>query len=159
MDGRAGAGAAPTGIRVLWRVFRAGKGRTMLKGFRDFVLRGNVVDLAVGIVIGAAFGAVVNAFVANLIMSPIGAAFGKPNFDALAIGAFKYGAFLTAIVQFLIIAAAIYFAVVMPMNAIQRRRGLIKEPPPMKDCPFCLQSIPEPATKCMFCTADLTEKG
>ncbi len=127
----------------------------MVKGFRDFIFRGNVVDLAVGIVIGVAFGAVVNSFVANLIMSPIGAVFGKPSFDALMIGPFKYGAFLTVLVQFLIVAAAIYFAVVMPMNAVMKKRGLVKEPPAMRDCPSCLQSIPAAASKCMYCTVDL----
>ncbi len=127
----------------------------MIKGFRDFVLRGNVVDLAVGIVIGVAFGALVNSFVANLIMSPIGAVFGKPSFDQLALGPFKYGAFLTVLVQFLIIAVAIYFVVVVPMNAVMKRLGLLKEPPRMRDCPSCLQSVPAAATKCMYCTVDL----
>jgi large conductance mechanosensitive channel len=127
----------------------------MIKGFRDFILRGNVVDLAVGIAIGVAFGALVNAFVANLIMAPIGAVFGQPSFDSLALGPFKYGAFLTVLVQFLIIATAIYFIVVVPMNAVMKRLGLVKEPPKMRDCPACLQSIPEAATKCMYCTIDL----
>jgi len=130
----------------------------MIKGFRDFVFRGNVVDLAVGIVIGVAFGALINSFVANLIMSPIGALFGKPSFDALAIGPFKYGAFLTVLIQFLIIALAIYFVVVTPMNAVMKRLGLVKEPAPMRDCPSCLQSVPAAATKCMYCTTDLTPK-
>ena len=127
----------------------------MFKGFRDFILRGNVVDLAVGIVIGVSFGAVVNSFVANLIMGPVGALFGKPSFDALVLGPFKYGAFLTALVQFLIIATAIYFAVVFPMNAAMKKLGFHKQPPTMRDCPSCLQSIPAGATKCMYCTVDL----
>lgn len=127
----------------------------MLKEFRDFVFRGNVVDLAVGIVIGVAFGALVNSFVANLIMSPIGAIFGKPSFDALVLGPFKYGAVLTALVQFLIVASAVFFFVVKPMNALLKRMGLAKEPTPMRDCPSCLQSIPAAASKCMYCTADL----
>lgn len=127
----------------------------MIKGFRDFTLRGNVVDLAVGIVMGVAFGALVNSFVANLIMSPIAAIFGKPTFDALVLGPFKYGAFLTVLVQFLIIAAAVYFAVVMPTNAMMKRMGLIEEPKAMRDCPACLQSIPAEASKCMHCTVDL----
>jgi large conductance mechanosensitive channel len=127
----------------------------MIKGFREFILRGNVIDLAVGIVIGASFGALVNAFVANLIMSPIGAIFGKPSFDALALGPFKYGAFLTVLVQFLIIAAAIYFAVVVPMNHAMKRLGLRQEPPQMRECPSCLQSVPAKATRCMYCTSDL----
>jgi len=130
----------------------------MIKGFRDFILQGNVVDLAVGIVIGVAFGALVNSFVANLIMSPIGAIFGKPSFDALALGPFKYGAFLTVLVQFLLIAAAIYFFVVMPMNAAMKRLGKLKEPTPMQECPACLQSIPAKASKCMYCTVDLPAK-
>lgn len=127
----------------------------MIKGFRDFILRGNVVDLAVGIVIGVAFGALINSFVANLIMSPIAAIFGQPSFDALAIGPFKYGAFLTALVQFLLIAGAVYFFVVAPMNAMMKRTGRLKEPPAMRDCPSCLQSIPVDASKCMYCTVDL----
>lgn len=124
----------------------------MIKGFRDFIFRGNVIDLAVGIVIGAAFGALVNSFVENLIMSPIAALFGEPSFDALTLGPFKYGAFLTALVQFVLIALAIYFAVVVPVNSITRRLGLAKDPAPMRDCPSCLQSIPAGATKCMYCT-------
>jgi large conductance mechanosensitive channel len=130
-----------------------------LKEFKDFMFKGNVVDLAVGIVIGVAFGALVNSFVANLIMSPIGAIFGKPNFDALALGPFKYGAFLTALVQFLIIAAAIFFFVVKPVTAMLRRLGKLKEPIPERDCPSCLQSIPAAATKCMYCTVDLTPQA
>jgi large conductance mechanosensitive channel len=128
----------------------------MVRGFRDFVLKGNVVDLAVGIVMGVAFGALVNSFVANLIMSPIGALFGATSFDALALGPFKYGAFLTVLVQFLIIAGAVYFVVVTPMNAMMRRLGLLKDPPAVRDCPACLQSVPAAATKCMYCTTDLT---
>ncbi len=128
----------------------------MIKGFRDFILRGNVVDLAVGVVIGVAFGALVNAFVANLIMAPIAALVGKPNFDALVLGPFKYGAFLTALVQFLLIAIAVYFFVVVPMNAAMKRVGRLKEPPVMRDCPSCLQSVPAAASKCMYCTVDLT---
>lgn len=128
----------------------------MIKGFRDFIMKGNVVDLAVGIVIGAAFGALVNSFVENLVMSPIGALLGKPSFDALVAGPFKYGAFLTVLVQFLIVATAIYFVVVVPMNAAMRRMGMLKDPAPVRDCPSCLQSIPAAATKCMYCTVDVT---
>ena len=131
----------------------------MIKGFRGFIMQGNVVDLAVGIVIGVAFGALVNSLVANLIMSPIGAIFGKPSFDALTLGPFKYGAFLTVLVQFLIVATAIYFAVVVPMNAAQKKLGLLKAPAPMRECPSCLQSIPAAATKCMYCTVDLTPES
>ena len=127
----------------------------MIKGFRDFILRGNVIDMAVGIVIGVAFGALVNSFVENLIMSPIAAIFGEPSFDELALGPFMYGAFLTVLVQFLLIAAAIYFVVVSPMNAMMKRMGMAKEPPNMRDCPACLSSIPAQASKCMYCTVDV----
>jgi large conductance mechanosensitive channel len=127
----------------------------MIKGFREFIMKGNVVDLAVGVVIGVAFGALVNAFVANLIMAPIAALVGKPNFDALVLGPFKYGAFLTALVQFVLIAIAVYFFVVVPMNASMKRMGMLKEPTPMRDCPSCLQSIPKAASKCMYCTVDV----
>lgn len=128
----------------------------MIKGFRDFILKGNVVDLAVGIVIGVAFGALVNSFVKNLIMTPIAALFGSPNFDALHAGPFMYGAFLTVLVQFLIIAAVIYFVVVKPMNGLMTKLGMRKDPLPMRDCPACLQSVPAAASKCMYCTVDLT---
>ena len=127
----------------------------MLKDFRDFVMRGNVIDLAVGLAMGAAFVAVVNAFVENLIMVPIAAMFGAPNFDALVLGPFKYGAFLTALVQFLIVAAAIFFFVVRPVEGALKRLGMVKVPAAMKDCPACLQSVPAEASRCMYCTSDL----
>ncbi len=128
----------------------------MLKDFRDFVFRGNVVDLAVGIVMGVAFGALVNSFVTNLIMTPIAAIVGKPNFDSLILGPFHYGAFLTALVQFVLIAASVFFFVVRPMNHVLKRFGLLDEPTKMRDCPECLQSVPAAASKCMYCTVDLT---
>jgi large conductance mechanosensitive channel len=128
----------------------------MVKEFKEFIFKGNVLDLAVGIVIGVAFGAVVNSFVANLIMSPIAAVFGKPDFGELVLGPFRYGAFLTSLVQFVIIAAAIFFVVVKPANSMMKRMGMLKEPTPMRDCPSCLQSIPTAAKKCMYCTVDLT---
>jgi large conductance mechanosensitive channel len=128
----------------------------VIRDFRDFILRGNVVDLAVGIVMGVAFGALVNSFVTNLVMTPIAAIVGKPNFDALVAGPFHYGAFLTALVQFLLIAASVFFFLVRPMNHLMTRFGLLKEPPQMRDCPACLQSVPAAATKCMYCTVDLT---
>lgn len=131
----------------------------MLKDFRDFVLRGNVIDLAVGIVIGVAFGALVNSFVKNLIMDPIADLLGQPNFDSLVAGPFKYGAFLTSLVQFLIIAAAVFLFVVRPMNHMMKRFGLAKDPVAMRDCPACLQPVPAASTKCMFCTVDLTPEA
>ena len=98
----------------------------MLKGFKEFISQGNVVDLAVGVVIGAAFGAVITSFTNDVLMALIGAIFGEPNFDALVLtvgsGQIFYGKFLTALLTFVITAAAIYFAVVVPINAMRNRK-------------------------------------
>ena len=106
----------------------------MLKEFRDFVLRGNVVELAVAVVIGAAFGAVVTAFVASFVTPLIAAIGGKPDFSALAFtingSRFTYGAFFNALLSFLIIAAVIFFFVVRPLNALAARRKKEEEPEP-----------------------------
>jgi large conductance mechanosensitive channel len=131
-----------------------------LKGFRQFILRGNVVDLAIAVVIGAAFGAVVTALVEDFITPLIAAIGGKPDFSALSFtvnkSTFRYGHFINAIIAFLILAAVIYFLVVVPINKLmQRYKPTAEEPVPTKDCPRCLSSIPERATKCAFCTADL----
>ncbi|HLI84323.1 MAG TPA: large conductance mechanosensitive channel protein MscL [Bryobacteraceae bacterium] len=134
----------------------------MLKGFRDFILRGNVVDLAVAVVIGAAFGAVVTALVKDLITPLITAIAGKPDFGGLSFtvnnSKFLYGDFVNAAVSFLLIGAAIYFLVVTPMNAIQSR---LKKPgaapaPTTKQCPECLSTIPIGARRCAFCTTVLS---
>lgn len=101
----------------------------MLKGFRDFLMRGNVVDLAVAVVIGTAFAAVVNAFV-TVIMDLIGKAGGTPNFSAYKPGGVAIGAFITALISFLIVAAAVYFMVVVPMNRLAERRRKGVEPEP-----------------------------
>jgi large conductance mechanosensitive channel len=133
----------------------------MLKGFREFLLRGNVVDLAVAVVIGGAFGAVVTALVKDLITPLIAAIAGKPDFAALTLtvnnSKFLYGDFFNAVVSFLLIAAAIYFLIVLPMNAIQARFKK-PEPPPApatKECPECLSTIPIGARRCAHCTAVL----
>lgn len=98
----------------------------MLKGFKEFIMRGNVVDMAVGIVVGAAFGAVVQSFVDDVLMAVVGAIVGEPNFNGLVLtigeGKIHYGNFLTVLVSFLLVAAAIYFAVVVPLNALAARR-------------------------------------
>jgi large conductance mechanosensitive channel len=130
----------------------------MLKGFRDFILRGNVVDLAVAVVIGAAFGAVVTALVKDLITPFIAAIVGKPDFSGFTFtvnnSKFLYGEFVNAVVSFVLIGAAIYFLVVTPMNAIQRR---FKKPaePITKECPECLSTIPLGARRCAHCTSVL----
>lgn len=128
----------------------------MLKGFRDFVLRGNVVDLAVAVVIGAAFGAVVNSLVSDIINPLIAAIVHKPNFSYLVLevngGKITYGNFVNAIIQFLIIAAAIYFLVVMPLQSLLKKFNPTKaEPPKTRPCPQCLSDIPLAATRCSHC--------
>ena len=104
----------------------------MFKGFRDFLLRGNVVDLAVAVVIGAAFGAVVTSFVADVITPIIGAIGGQPDFSAITLGPIKIGSFLNAVLAFLVIALVVYFVVVVPMNRIMertRRQTEVAAPP------------------------------
>ncbi len=129
----------------------------MMKGFRDFVLRGNVVDLAVAVVIGVAFTAVVNSLVADVINPLIAAIFHKPDFSHLVVhvhsGVIKYGTFLNAIIAFLIIAFVIYFFIVLPLNKLMTRfnRGTIATPPAMKKCPECLSDIPAAARRCAHC--------
>ena len=133
----------------------------MLKEFRDFVLRGNVVDLAVAVVIGAAFGAVVNAAVEDLITPLVGAITGGDQFfgdKSFTINGseFLYGDFVNQLLTFLVVAAVIFFAVVKPLNAVMAR--LKPAPPvdhPTRPCPECLSDIPEAARRCAFCTAEV----
>jgi large conductance mechanosensitive channel len=134
----------------------------MLRGFKEFVLRGNVLDLAVAVVIGGAFGAVVNAMVKDLITPLIGAIVGQPDFSALVVtvnGAqFLIGDFLNAVVSFLLIALAVYFFIVTPVNALiaRRRRGEAPPDPTTKKCPECLSEVPIAARRCAFCTSTLS---
>jgi large conductance mechanosensitive channel len=131
---------------------------TILKDFKQFLLRGNVVDLAVGIVIGAAFGAVVTALVADLLTPLIAAIAGKHDFSALTFtingSRFLYGDFINALIAFISIAAAVFFFVVRPVNALMARR---KTEPPVdettRQCPECLSEIPVAARRCAFCTS------
>ena len=131
----------------------------MLKGFREFILRGNVVDLAVAVVIGGAFGAIVNALVKDLLTPLIAALVGKPDFSALTFtinnSKFLYGDFLNAVVSFVLIAAAIYFFIVVPVNAINARTRKPAAPaaPATKECPECLSVIPIAARRCAHCTS------
>jgi large conductance mechanosensitive channel len=129
----------------------------MLKGFRDFILRGNVMDLAVAVIIGGAFTAIVTSLTANIINPLLGAIVGKPNFDYLVGhvngGEIKYGTFFTAIVNFLLIAAVVYFILVLPTQYLLKKfNPSAAEPVATKACPQCLGDIPLAATRCKFCT-------
>lgn len=101
----------------------------MLKGFRDFVWRGNVVDLAVGIIIGAAFSAIVGSLVADVLTPLIGAVFGRPDFSGIALGPIMLGKFLNAVVNFLLVAATVYFFIVVPMNKLIKKKEAAPAPP------------------------------
>jgi large conductance mechanosensitive channel len=128
----------------------------LFQEFKQFLLRGNVVDLAVAVVIGAAFGAVVNALVADIVTPVIAAIFGKPDFSSLHFtindSRFLYGHFLNAVISFVTIAAAVFFMVVKPVNMLMQRAR--KEPPAdptTKKCSECLSEIPIDARRCAFC--------
>jgi large conductance mechanosensitive channel len=131
-----------------------------LNDFKAFILRGNVVDLAIAVVIGAAFGAVVSALVADVIMPLIGAFGGKPTFDQYywTVNGSKIliGSFVTVLVAFLILAAVVFFFVVRPVNALMNRR---KTDTPVeettRECPYCLSKIPMAASRCAFCTQEV----
>jgi large conductance mechanosensitive channel len=127
-----------------------------VKGFRQFLTRGNLIDLAVAVVIGTAFTALIAALVADLITPLIAAIGGKPNFSSLSFtinhSKFAYGAFFNALLTFLIIAAVVYFLIVAPvtrMTAYANRRKAAT----MRTCPECLSEIPVGATRCLYCTA------
>lgn len=135
----------------------------MLSGFKKFLLRGNVMDLAVAVVIGAAFGAVVTAFVTNILTPLIAAMIGKPDFSAYSAtvngSQITYGVFLNALIAFLLVAAAVYFFMVVPMNAMIARmhRGEAPADPTTKRCPECLSEIPIAARRCAFCATPVAE--
>ncbi len=130
-----------------------------MKGFRDFLSQGNVIQLAVAFVIGGAFGAVVTALVVDIINPVIAILFGKPNFSDLVLtvnhSKILYGTFLTAVVAFILIAAGVYFFFVLPYNRMQARmqaRMAKPEESTTRACPECLSMIPKAATRCSFCT-------
>jgi large conductance mechanosensitive channel len=129
----------------------------LLRDFKRFLFRGNVVDLAVAIVIGTAFTAVVKALVTDLITPIVAAIFGKPNFAALSFtingSHFGYGDFLNNVLTFVTIAAAVFFLIVAPINALMARRA--KEDPDTKQCPECDTAIPVKARRCPACTSQL----
>jgi len=153
----------------------------MLKEFRAFVMRGNVIDLAVGIIIGVAFGAIINSLVKDIIMPPIGLVLGNVDFTNLFVvlkegsvagpypslvaaqeaGAvsINYGIFINTLVNFLIIAAVVFFFIVRPIARINARQKAaeVAAPPSTKECPYCFTSIPVKATRCPNCTSELAK--
>ncbi|TNM67701.1 large conductance mechanosensitive channel protein MscL [Streptomyces sp. NP160] len=131
-----------------------------MKGFREFILRGNVVDLAIAVLIGAAFGALVKSFTENLLTPLLGVFGGVRDFSALSFSIngseFGIGAFINAVIAFLITAAVLYFLVVKPVNTLMARYRTQPEPKaPVRECPECLSKIPVQATRCAFCTAQV----
>lgn len=132
-----------------------------MKGFKQFILRGNVLDLAVAVVMGAAFGAVVTALVKDLLTPFIAATVGKPDFSNIVFtinsSKFPIGDFINQLISFLLIGAAVYFFVVLPVNTLLARikRGDAPPDPTTKQCPECLSSIPIAARRCAFCTTML----
>jgi large conductance mechanosensitive channel len=132
----------------------------MLKEFRSFLLRGNLVDLAVAVVVGAAFGAVVSAMVSDFITPLIAAVGGKHDFGGLSFtinnSRFAYGHFLNAMISFVIVAAVVFFLVLKPVNALMER---LQTTPPVQEetrgCPACLSQIPYAARRCAFCTEEI----
>ena len=149
----------------------------MLKDFKAFIMRGNVIDMAVGIIVGVAFGAVINSLVKDVIMPPIGLALGNVDFTNLfavlregatpgpyaslaaaqAAGAvtISYGVFINTIVNLLIIAAAVFFLIVRPIARMQARKKAEEPAPATKECPFCFTAIPLKASRCPNCTSQL----
>jgi large conductance mechanosensitive channel len=125
----------------------------MLKGFRDFILRGNVLDLAVGVIIGAAFGSVVTSLVKDVFTPFIGDLVGKPDFSAISYQHIMIGNFLNALISFVLVAGAVYFFIVMPANALMARfkKPIPDTPPATKTCPECLSDIPILAKRCSHC--------
>lgn len=132
--------------------------KTVFNEFKEFISRGNLVDLAVAVVVGTAFTALINAFVSDLITPVIAAVFGRQDFSALTFSingsVFRYGSFLNALIAFLSVAAAIFFFVVKPMNlwTERTRRGA---DPTVRECPECLSEIPYAALRCAYCTTQL----
>jgi large conductance mechanosensitive channel len=130
-----------------------------MKGFRDFISRGSLIELAVAVVIGTAFTTVVTAIVTDLITPLIAAIGGKPNFASLAFtvnhSRFLYGAFLNALISFLIVAAVVYYLVVLPVGKVTARftRQVAAT---TRECPQCLSTIPIGAMRCMYCTSQVT---
>ncbi|MHB1037437.1 MAG: large-conductance mechanosensitive channel protein MscL [Pirellulales bacterium] len=141
----------------------------LLDEFKTFALKGNVVDMAVGIVVGAAFGKIVSSLVNDVIMPPIGVLLGNVDFSSLSITlkaavagspevTIRYGAFINTVIDFVIVAFAI-FLVVRQMNRLTKKKEAAPAKPAVKDCPYCLSSIPAKATRCAHCTSPLEAAG
>jgi large conductance mechanosensitive channel len=130
----------------------------MLKEFKEFLLRGNLIEIAVGLVLALAFTTVVTSLVEDLITPIIAAIFGQPDFSGLTFtindSTFRYGEFLNALIAFVLIAAVLFFLVVKPVNAILERRRRVEEPT-TRECPECLSEIPLAARRCAYCTAEV----
>lgn len=146
----------------------------MLKDFKDFIMRGNVLDLAVAVIIGGAFGKVITSLVNDVLMPPLGSLLGKVDFsnlfislsgtpyasltDAKTAGAatVNYGLFLNNVVDFVIVAFAIYF-IIRAVNRLQKAKTAPPSKPTTKDCPYCLSNIPIKAIRCPYCTSQLED--
>lgn len=137
----------------------------MLQDFKKFILRGNTVDLAVAVVVGAAFGAIVNSLVKDLITPLLGAIGGQPDFSKLTFtinnSRFLYGDFLNSVISFVIIASVIFFLVVQPLNHMlsKANRNKTTPEPTTRKCPECLSEVPKKATRCAFCQIKLTAQA
>lgn len=135
--------------------------KSLANEFKEFIMRGNMVDLAIAVVIGAAFSGVVGALVSDIIMPIIGIIGGKPNFDAyywvINGSQIKVGSFLTQLVLFVIIAAVIFFFIIKPLNALLalRKKPEAETEAATRECPYCLSEIPVKATRCAYCTAEV----
>ena len=125
----------------------------MFKGFRDFILRGNVLDLAVGVIMGGAFGTVVTSLVKDVLTPFIGNFVGKPDFSAIAYNHIMVGNFINAVIAFLLVSLSVYFFIVLPANSLMARfkKPIPETPPATKACPECLSDIPLAAKRCAHC--------
>jgi len=126
-----------------------------MAGFKDFILRGNVVDLAVGVIIGAAFGGIVDSMTMDVIGPIIGVLGGQPDFSAVKAGPVALGNFINAIIAFAIKAAVVYFLIVRPFAALMARLNPVPAAVPSRACPFCISNVPLKATRCPACTSEL----
>jgi large conductance mechanosensitive channel len=131
----------------------------MFKEFKEFAMRGSVLDMAVGIIIGAAFGAIVSSLVADVLMPPIGLLLGKVDFANLALRlsdtvTINYGKFINAVISFLIVAFSL-FLIIRSMNRLKKKAEAPAPPPATKDCPFCATAVPVKAVRCPHCTSEL----